>query len=210
MKTEKKNLDDWLGTVAEGSWQKLLTKQDLANLPPIGSQEGKGDEAIAYVHFFLDSWDWFAVEYNQKDEFYGLVKGFEEELGYFSLSELQGIKNSMGLGVERDMHFKPTPLSQLRGKDERLELVKSSDMDRLKTGFMGETEMKMGEMKAGMQKYKLCACGKPIERGQSIVKAVGKWVHDNPDCIAIAKGEKKPKAQEPVKEPVGVAESKKR
>jgi hypothetical protein len=34
------------------------------------------------------------------------VCGFEKEIGYFSLSELQGIKVH-GLGMERDMHFKP-------------------------------------------------------------------------------------------------------
>lgn len=143
--SEYEGIDKILETFDEG-YQKLLTQADRKVLPPIGSQEGKGDEAIAYVHFFLGNWDWYAVEYDQKDEFYGLVKGFEEELGYFSLSELQSAKGQFGLGVERDMHFSPTPLSQLRGKkSERVEITNTQardTMDKFRTGFLGEKSTK--------------------------------------------------------------------
>jgi hypothetical protein len=43
------------------------------------------------------------------------VQGFEEEMGYFSLSEMESIK-VRGLGIERDVSFTPTPLSQLHRK----------------------------------------------------------------------------------------------
>ena len=37
-------------------------------------------------------------------EFFGLVRGHENELGYFRLSELQEVK-VRGLSIERDMYF---------------------------------------------------------------------------------------------------------
>ena len=37
--------------------------------------------------------------------FFGLVRGFESELGYFMLSELESIRGQFGLGIERDLYF---------------------------------------------------------------------------------------------------------
>jgi hypothetical protein len=48
------------------------------------------------------------------DTFFGLVDGFEQELGYFSLKELEDTRGPLGLLIERDMHFKPQPLSVVR------------------------------------------------------------------------------------------------
>jgi hypothetical protein len=39
-------------------------------------------------------------------------------LGYFSLSDLASVKGPLGLGIERDLHFKPTRLSEIRAKYE--------------------------------------------------------------------------------------------
>ena len=46
--------------------------------------------------------------------FFGLVAGLEVELGYFSLTELQQVHGALGLPVERDLYFEPTPLSEVR------------------------------------------------------------------------------------------------
>ena len=94
---------------------KLLTASIRAQLPALYAQEHCAD-AIAYVKFFMPSsnWTWYATEFDGEDTFFGLVKGTEEELGYFSLSELQEVRNRFGLGVERDLSFAPTPLSKLR------------------------------------------------------------------------------------------------
>ena len=35
------------------------------------------------------------------------------EAGYFSLSELKSIKGPFGLGIERDMHWQPRPLTEV-------------------------------------------------------------------------------------------------
>lgn len=46
--------------------------------------------------------------------FFGLVIGHETELGYFSLDELSTVKNRMGLGIERDLHWKPMTLREIK------------------------------------------------------------------------------------------------
>jgi hypothetical protein len=94
---------------------KLLTKEVLKKLPKLYSQESKGMEALAVVKFFTpdSNWTWYASEFDGKDTFFGLVDGFEKQLGYFSLSELQEIRGALGLPVERDMYFKPKTLREL-------------------------------------------------------------------------------------------------
>ena len=101
---------------------KLLTKELIRKLPKLYAQDEKGMDAIAYIKFFyvFSNWTWYATEGqpfkndNGEDDFdfFGLVCGFEEELGYFILSELKSV-TWHGLGIERDLHFKPTPLRKL-------------------------------------------------------------------------------------------------
>ena len=45
---------------------------------------------------------------------FGLVQGFEKELGYFMLSELQSATGPMGLHIERDRHFGDKKLKDVR------------------------------------------------------------------------------------------------
>ncbi len=45
-----------------------------------------------------------------------LVDGFEQELGYFSLSELESISDSYGLKAELDSSFKATRLSKIKDR----------------------------------------------------------------------------------------------
>jgi len=93
---------------------KLLTKANRASLPPIGSTENDADP-VAVVKFFdpTGAWSWYATEFDGEDRFYGWVDGTYPERGYFSLSELSAHRGSFGLGIERDRHFSPTPLSEL-------------------------------------------------------------------------------------------------
>ena len=96
---------------------KLMTKEILEKIPPLYSQDNKGMESIAYVKFFdpCGSWTWYGTEFDPKEgRFFGLVKGLETELGYFMLGELASVKNKLGLGIERDMGFRPIPLSQVK------------------------------------------------------------------------------------------------
>jgi Protein of unknown function (DUF2958) len=93
----------------------LLTDEIKHQLPPLYSTETTPDP-IAWVKFFTPdaSWTWYATEFDGEDTLFGLVQGQDEEMGYFSLSELQSLQGPFGLKVERDISFKPTPLSALR------------------------------------------------------------------------------------------------
>ena len=87
---------------------RLLTKEIENRFIKVGCQEGKGYDAEVIVKFFdpCGSWTWYATEYDPSTrEFFGHVCGFENEWGNFSLDELQSVRNRLGLGLERDMHF---------------------------------------------------------------------------------------------------------
>lgn len=89
----------------------LLTKEIRAKLPGIGTQDGKPPSQVPVVAKFFTpdgNWTWYATEFDGQDEFFGLVAGFETELGYFSLSELQSLRGRLGLPVERDRGFSAT------------------------------------------------------------------------------------------------------
>jgi hypothetical protein len=95
---------------------KLLTRGILKKLPAQGSTIGQGMDAIAQVKFFTpdSNWTWYATEYNPDAKlFYGLVDGFDKEVGYWGLEELEDAVGPMGLKIERDLHFRPTALNAL-------------------------------------------------------------------------------------------------
>lgn len=100
---------------AQPHGMKLLTQELRKQLPPLYGQEKLGGKATAYARFFTPdgSWTWWATEFDGKDTFFGLVEGHVRELGYFSLAELRQTRGPMGLAIERDLHFKPTPLDQI-------------------------------------------------------------------------------------------------
>ena len=95
---------------------KLLTEEIKKLLPQIGSQ-ANAEDPIVQVKFFCpwnSLWVWYGYEFDGEDLFFGLVNGFESELGYFSLSELENITGPLGLGIERDINFTPKPLSECK------------------------------------------------------------------------------------------------
>ncbi len=93
----------------------LITEEIKKTLPKLYSQEKLGFEAIAYLKFFTpdSNWTWYITEFDGNDLFFGLVDGFEKELGYFSLSEIKGARGPFGLKIERDLYFTPTKLKEL-------------------------------------------------------------------------------------------------
>ena len=95
---------------------KLLTEEIRRQLPPLGSQDGKGGKAVAYAKFFSpDSspWTWYVTEFDGSDLFFGLVDGMEKEFGYFSLKELESVRGPFGLPIERDVHWQPKTLEEI-------------------------------------------------------------------------------------------------
>ena len=100
----------------------LLPDELRAVLPPIYTNEKLGMNAYAPVKFFTPAggWTWYATEFDGDDAFFGLVSGFEIELGYFSLSELESVRGPLGLPIERDLYFTPQPLKTLQAYEQQI------------------------------------------------------------------------------------------
>jgi hypothetical protein len=88
---------------------KLMTKRLEKLFPPLYATEGKDPKDIKIIAKFFtpwSNWRWYATEYDpQKRIFFGYVRGLENELGYFSLDELESVKGPFGLTIERDLYF---------------------------------------------------------------------------------------------------------
>jgi hypothetical protein len=101
----------------------LLPQEIKEKLPTLYAQENEKDPVV-YVKYFdpTGSWTWYATEGEETEEgdflFFGLVIGFEAELGYFTLSQLQTAKRNVtglrALPIERDLYFAPARLSQVK------------------------------------------------------------------------------------------------
>jgi hypothetical protein len=74
---------------------------------PMGSDMNQ----MVVAKFFnpCGNWTWYLMNQdpNDTDYLWGIVKGFEIEVGSFSLSELKSVKLPFGLTIERDKYFEP-------------------------------------------------------------------------------------------------------
>jgi hypothetical protein len=85
---------------------------DLRRVPALGATEGTPDPVVR-LHYFTGSWDWYVLELDpETGQAFGLVDGFERELGYFDLNELEAVSRGLTI-VERDLYWTPVPLSQV-------------------------------------------------------------------------------------------------
>lgn len=96
---------------------KLMTKA-IEKAAKAQYPKGSDLESQKIVAKFFDptgSWTWYLMNLDPEDPDYlwGIVKGFEVEIGSFSLSELQTTKVRFGLGIERDLHFTPKPAKEV-------------------------------------------------------------------------------------------------
>jgi hypothetical protein len=81
----------------------------IKEMPALRRQDGNGTEAIAYLHYFHLSGDWYLTELDQRSlNAFGGVSLWpgETEMGYVS------VKGLVANGVELDLYFTPKPLSQ--------------------------------------------------------------------------------------------------
>ena len=93
---------------------KLLTATILARLPSLGATSEESDPIVQVKWFTPDAnLTWYLIEYDSESRIcYGLVRGFEEEFGTFGLDEIEQVRGSLGLPVERDLYFDPVPVSK--------------------------------------------------------------------------------------------------
>ena len=94
---------------------KEISKKAQAAFGVYSTTEFAEQEVIAKFFDPAGSWTWYLLNQNPQDTDYlwGIVDGFEVEVGSFSLSELQTARNHLGIGIERDLYFKPTNAKQL-------------------------------------------------------------------------------------------------
>ena len=93
-----------------------LIPQEIKELIPKLYETEEQNDPIAYVKLFLDAWTWYITELSIDNNicFGYVISPFGAELGYFSLEEVKSIRGSFGIGVERDLEFKPTKLSIIK------------------------------------------------------------------------------------------------
>jgi hypothetical protein len=95
----------------------LLPADIRATLPDLYATDGQHWKAIARVKFFsiANGWTWYATEFDGLDTFFGYVQGLDDELGYFSLSELESVTFANGVpAVERDLYWAPRTLAEVK------------------------------------------------------------------------------------------------
>jgi hypothetical protein len=83
----------------------------LKTMPKTYEQDGKGENSIVYLHYFLGDFDWYIIERDMEPEqlqAFGLADMYYAELGFISIAEI--IQN----GGELDLNWKPKTLAEVR------------------------------------------------------------------------------------------------
>ena len=96
---------------------KLMPADIRAKIPDIRGQES-ADDPVVWVKYFSPYTGalWLVTEFDGQDEMFGWADlGYGMgELGYISLSELEGLSKGMLPLVERDTSWRPVPLSKAK------------------------------------------------------------------------------------------------
>ena len=98
----------------------LMTERLAATIPAFGVHERVGDydEVLAPAKLFspYTNWTWYITELDpETGQCFGLVEGFERELGYFDLSELAETTVFGGVpAVERDLYWEQKTLGEIK------------------------------------------------------------------------------------------------
>ena len=101
---------------------KLMTKELGETIPALYANENveNYDGVVVPAKLFspYTGWRWYIAEWDAETGLcFGLVEGFETELGYFDLTELAETTVLGGVpAVERDLYWKPTTLGDIRRK----------------------------------------------------------------------------------------------
>ena len=111
----------------------LMTEKLGGTIPPLYATEETTDtdSVIARAKLFspYSGWTWYITEWDLETGMcFGLVEGFETELGYFDLTELSEITVFGGVpAIERDLYWQPRTLGEIREERERRNRPQSGD-----------------------------------------------------------------------------------
>jgi hypothetical protein len=106
------------GEEGEFFMQKIIDLEKLISTVPVTyEQDGEGDSAIVYLHYFHAGCDWYITEKDIEGEVqqafgFAILNGDRDnaELGYISIAEL------VGNGAELDLYFEPCRLAEIKTK----------------------------------------------------------------------------------------------
>ena len=94
---------------------KLLTKEIRSRIPDLYANEEKEEKEIeVHAKLFAPSgrWTFYITEFDQKDTLFGYCLSAQnedfDEWSYASLQEIEGVRNRMGIKIERDLYFNNT------------------------------------------------------------------------------------------------------
>ena len=96
MLDEKGTTTTWQDNHSGRRGHKLMTKELGDTIPAMGANENADDydEVLAPAKLFspYTGWNWYITEWDPKTRLcFGLVEGFETEIGYFHLTELSEV-----------------------------------------------------------------------------------------------------------------------
>ena len=98
----------------------LMTRKLADAIPALGANANVADcdDILAHAKLFspYTNWTWYITELDpETGQCFGLVEGFERELGYFDLSELAETTVFGGVpAVERDLYWEPKTLGEIK------------------------------------------------------------------------------------------------
>ena len=103
--------------VTETEKDKVIDWLESLGLPAFYETETLGKGATAQARFYhpFARWEWYVTEYDPTPHmFFGYVKGFEAEWGYFTLDQLAQVADA-SFPVVADTDFTPTKMAELLG-----------------------------------------------------------------------------------------------
>lgn len=176
----------------------------IQTMPKTWEQDGMGDKAIAYLHYFKGSGDWHITEKDMEDEqlqAFGLADlGYGGDLGYISIREL------IDASVELDLNWTPKTIGEIKGKSsedenqgtetggdetggESTEIPQSTEepqtitpADTIKAGFIAELESLKSETDINRFNERLDEIAVRIEQS-GLMESLDKELNDAADVL---------------------------
>ena len=120
MTDQKETATLWQDHHAGKRGHQLMTEKLADTIPAIYANEKVSDYDAVLAHAKLFSpysnWTWYITEMDaETGQCFGLVEGFEKEIGYFDLTELAETTVFGGVpAVERDLYWEPRTLGEIK------------------------------------------------------------------------------------------------
>ena len=123
---------------------KLIDTQTRKRFAEIGNQRETSNPLVVAKFFNpCGSQTWYATEYNPETNVcMGYVTGMGfDEWGTFSIDELESLRLSFGLTIERDLYFKETPFDEVMNRENGVALESKKELEKYRSSSADEYEI---------------------------------------------------------------------